>query len=419
MVFMKEHCQLITMWQYIVILIIICVGVSIYRRKRINVVGILEEIGIIIHQKSDITLKINDYDIVCNGKISDLTEEFLKGSVGFIESYMAVKWSCKDLKQLLEKINNANLDTMKHYTIMDLIELGVRRLLIEVKGLSRSDNKLVALQHYDLPLILYSQMLDRTMSYSCGYFKDVDDLEQAQINKIELIAQKMHLKSGMKVLDIGCGWGSLAHYMAKQYDVEVVGVTISKEQYHYCEKTHNHPNLRFDIMDYRDIGDEQFDRIVSVGMFEHVTSKNYDEFFKVCQRSLKPTGLILLHTITGNKSHRPGEGNAFISKYIFPNSQLPSLMQITEAVSYKFIVEDVHSFGLYYAKTLEKWRSNFDIVEINRHLRENDLDELSIEFIRMWEAYLIMSQIGFESRKINLHQFVLSRGLTEVYEAVR
>lgn len=407
------------MWLYLISTLIFCYVVWKNHFKHNHVIKILSQIGVDVYDDETAAHTIiDDIDIVCYVDTSKVMDEFLKGSIGFMESYMAGWWSCNDLKGLLEKLNNANLDTAKQFTPLDFIELGIKRMVVEIKGFSRVDNELVALQHYDLPLTLYKEMLDPTMSYSCGYFKNTDNLEDAQLNKINLIINKMHLEPGMKVLDIGCGWGSLAHNISKQYNVEVIGVTISKEQYHYCCEEYTQSNLYFELSDYRDI-EGKFDRIVSVGMFEHVTSKNYSEFFDVCQRLLKPKGLILLHTITGNKSHRPGEGNAFITKYIFPNSQLPSLSQIMEASSHKFITEDVHNFGLYYAKTLEQWYKNFDIDIINQKLAINGKDELTPEFIRMWRAYLLISQIGFESRKINLHQFVLSRGQTEVYDAVR
>lgn len=414
------------MWRYLATLAVTATFGVIYRRRRVDVADILKEkAGVAIYHTGESPADVKDHDIVCHVPVQKVTDEFLRGSVGFSESYMKGWWTCQNLKSLLEQLNNVNLDTAKHYEIADLIQLGIRRIIVSMNGFNEDDGKLVAVQHYDLPREIYRQMLDPTMSYSCAYFTTpesdeiTDDLEQAQRNKIDLIARKMDLQPGMKVLDIGCGWGHLADHFATTYDVEVVGVTISKEQFEYCQQTYSSDQVRFELKDYRHITETEFDRIVSVGMFEHVTSANYDVFFEVCQRVLKPKGLILLHTITGNTSHRPGEGNAFIMKYIFPNSQLPSLAQITAATSHKFVVEDAHNFGLYYAKTLEKWRENFDVDKINLQLNENNLEVMSDEFVRMWQMYLLMSQVGFESRKINLHQFVLSRGQTEVYQAIR
>ena len=346
--------------------------------------------------------------------------EFTRGGLGFIESYIKGYWSCDDLAELFRKLEEANLYDTNLYTIPQLLYLGLNRIWIGIKGFNVKDGELVGLQHYDLPLELYETMLGPTMTYSCGYFKNDDNLDIAQTNKFDLIARKMHLKPGQKILDIGCGWGTLACYLAVQYDVEVVGITISKEQIKYCHEKYKNKALTFKLEDYRNLeGEEEFDRIISVGMFEHVVSCNYETYFEVCKRLLKPYGLMLLHTITGDKSHSPGDGNPFIMKYIFPNSQLPSLSQITEETAYKFVVEDIQNFGLYYAKTLKEWRSNFNTDEINKKLTEAGEDILTDSFIRMWEAYLIMSQVGFERNRIYLHQLVLSRGGDAVYEAVR
>ncbi len=347
-------------------------------------------------------------------------DDFMSGTLGFMESYMKGYWSCYNLEDLFRKLEKANLHNLNIYTIPELIYLGLNRLRIKIMGFTEKAGELVGLQHYDLPHQLYETMLGPSMTYSCAYFKDTDDLDKAQVNKMDLIARKMKLKPHQKVLDIGCGWGTLAYHLVKNYKVKVVAITISKEQFQYCQEKYRHPDLTFKLMDYRNLNyTDKFDRIVSVGMFEHVTSANFDIYFTVCQRVLKPNGLFLLHTITGDKSQRPGEGNPFIMKYIFPNSQLPSLSQITQAASYKFVVEDVHNFGLYYAKTLRKWIDNFDMFTINDLLLKDNKPTLEVSFTRMWHAYLTMSQIGFDTNKIFLHQIVLSRNQDEVYEACR
>ena len=356
-----------------------------------------------------------DHDIVIHDNRA--YDDIMSGALGFMESYMKGYWSCQDLEGLFRKLEQANLHELKLYSLSEIVSIGLNRLRIKVKGFNEKDGQLVGLQHYDLPRELYEHMLGPTMIYSCGYFKNTDSLDMAQIQKMDLIARKMKLEPGMTVLDIGCGWGTLGNYLVVNYNVKVTAITISNEQYNYCLEKYDHPDLTFELQDYRNLDGITFDRIVSVGMFEHVTSANYDTYFKVCQKLLKPKGLVLVHTITGDKSHQPGEGNPFIMKYIFPNSQLPSLAQISASVAYKFTVEDVHNFGQYYAKTLKCWRGNFNPVEINTVLSEDKkLDET---FVRMWNAYLILSQIGFEHNRIFLHQIVLSRNRDEVYEAVR
>ncbi len=404
----------VLMWTYFVsIAISIVISIYVYV-SRINIEEILLKAGVnIVYEKSN----ARSYDVVMhNMKAKDY---FMSGNLGFMESYMKGYWSCQDLKLLFEKLETAKLHKLELYTIPQLIFIGLYRLWIRIKGFNEKDAQLVGLQHYDLPQNMYEAMLGSTMNYSCAYFKDLDsnDLDLAQYNKMELICQKLKLFPGMTVLDIGCGWGTLAYHLVTKYHVNVTAITISKEQLKYCQEKYSHPNLTYKLQDYRNIikdggvNTTSFDRIVSVGMFEHVTSSNYEIYFRTCMEALKPDGLFLLHTITGDESHLPGEGNRFIMKYIFPNSQLPSLSQITKALSYKFVVEDVQNFGLYYAKTLENWRRNFEDYLIN--------NEMSETFIRMWTSYLIISQIGFERNRIFLHQFILSKGLNEVYKAVR
>ena len=411
------------LFYYIISIITAYILISLFRRQRIDVSAILQKADIRMFPKMkdrsssyDQQIEVRAWDILLNDPRA--VNEFMSGTLGFIESYMKGGWSCKDLKQLLRKIADADLENVRFYTIPQLVWLVFNRIRISLKDFNRENSKLVAVQHYDLPRPLYEIMLGKTMTYSCAYFSKTDSLDQAQINKMDLIARKMHLKPGMNVLDIGCGWGSLANYLVTKYRVKVLAITISKEQIEYCRETFQHENLEFKLIDYRDI-QSKFDRIVSVGMFEHVTSVNYDEFFRVCQQALKSEGLILLHTITGNRSHRPGSGNPFIMKYIFPNSQLPSLTQITGSIAHKFIIEDIQNFGLYYAKTLANWYRNFDVSKINKALEDANFPPLTETFIRMWKAYLLMSQVGFESQKIFLHQFVLSRGQLEVYKAAR
>ena len=407
------------MWNYVAIGSLVMIGIykliSTIYTNRINISDILLKADIKMIPDGENSENIRPWDIII--KNNQTYDDFVSGSLGFMESYMKGYWSCNNLEKLFQKLGDANLHNLNNYTLSQLIYLGISRLRIKLMGFSRKDGELVGLQHYDLPCQLYEIMLGPTMTYSCAYFKNTDNLDQAQMNKMDLIARKLHLEPGVKILDIGCGWGTLSNYLVTNYDVEVVAITISKEQFKYCQEKYNNSKLEFKLQDYRDI-DGDFDRIVSVGMFEHVTSANYDTYFRACQRVLKPNGLILLHTITGDKSHSPGGGNPFIMKYIFPNSQLPSLSQIMGAVAYKFTVDDVQNFGLYYAKTLEKWRDNFDTVKIN-HILSKHNKSIGESFIRMWEAYLAMSQIGFETEKIYLHQLVLTKNKNEVYEAVR
>ena len=259
---------------------------------------------------------------------------------------------------------------------------------------------IVGKEHYDMSNELFSLMLDEGMNYSCGYWKNAQDLNQAQINKLDLICQKMHLEPGMSVLEIGCGWGGFAKYAAQNYGVSVHGVTISKEQMQYAEDACQGLDVTFELKDYRKLNTE-YDRIVSIGMFEHVGYKNYRRYMQVARRCLKDDGLFLLHTIGRNNSNRTAE--AWINKYIFPNGMTPSVQQIGKAVENLFIIEDWHNFGQDYDTTLMAWYENF---QNNWHRLEQTYDE---RFQRMWQYYLLMCAGSFRARRNQLWQLVLSK----------
>ncbi|PTB96574.1 cyclopropane-fatty-acyl-phospholipid synthase, partial [Marinobacter sp. Z-F4-2] len=264
--------------------------------------------------------------------------------------------------------------------------------------------------HYDLGNEFYGAMLDSRMTYTCGYWKDADNLEEAQAAKLDLICRKLGLQPGMRLLDIGCGWGSLMAYAAENYGVEAVGVTISQEQADWATAKYPHLSLDFRLMDYRDI-DEKFDRIASVGMFEHVGPKNYRTYMEVAHRCLNPGGLFLLHTI--GKNLRNSYPDPWINKYIFPNGELPSIGQIGDAVDELFVVEDLHNFGADYDKTLMAWHENFE------KAWPRFQGEFSERFYRMWRYYLLSCAGAFRARDIQLWQWVLAKdGVEGVYPRV-
>jgi len=249
------------------------------------------------------------------------------------------------------------------------------------------------------------------MNYSCGYWKDVDNLDDAQDAKLELSCKKLGLKPGMRVLDIGCGWAGFGKYAADKYGVEVVGVTVSKEQKKLAEKLCKGLPVEIRLQDYREL-DEKFDRIISIGMIEHVGKKNYREYMKVSHRCLKENGLFLLHTIGSNISRFTGE--PWLDKYIFPNGMLPSVKQLAKAVERLFVIEDVHNFGSYYDTTLMAWYDNFIT-----HWDEikNQYDE---RFYRMWSYYLLCCAGAFRARRNQLWQVVLSKdGVRGGYKSIR
>ena len=264
--------------------------------------------------------------------------------------------------------------------------------------------------HYDIGNEFYRLWLDETMSYSCGYFKNAEDtLYDAQVNKADHILEKLQLQEGMTLLDIGCGWGFLLMRAAKKYGIKGTGITLSKEQYQKfsedIEREGLKDRLQVELMDYRDLKHSgvQFDRVVSVGMLEHVGRGNYELFMENAEAVLKPEGLFLLHYISAQKEH---EGDPWIKKYIFPGGTIPSLREIIDILpEYEFHVLDIESLRRHYNRTLLCWRENFlkHRAEIARMQGE--------EFTRMWELYLASCAATFNNGIIDLHQILTSKGI--------
>jgi cyclopropane-fatty-acyl-phospholipid synthase len=319
-----------------------------------------------------------------------------EGSLGLGESYMDGWWDCERLDIFFYKILRAQLDKKIPNNLKNIIRIAIARFR---NFQSKKRAWMVGEEHYDLGNDLFSLMLDPYMQYSCAYWGDADNLEQAQEQKLDLICRKLDLKPGMKVLDIGCGWGGLAEYAAKNYQVSVTGITISKEQQKLAQERCKSLDVKILLTDYRDIY-EQFDRVVSIGMFEHVGPKNYDTYFKVVKRNLKPKGLFLLHTIGSNSTML--NGDAWTSKYIFPNGCLPSVENIAHHSSGKFIMEDWHNFGADYDLTLSAWHERF--MEIWPQIESN----YSQRFKRMFRYYLNACAGAFRARDLQLWQIVFT-----------
>jgi len=322
-----------------------------------------------------------------------------EGSLGLGESYMDGWWECERLDIFFTRVLRAGLENQLPRHLKDTLRIDTARLL---NLQSKKRAWIVGKEHYDLGNDLFTRMLDPFMQYSCGYRKEADSLEQAQQDKLQLICQKLQLEPGMRVLDIGCGWGGLAQYMAQHYGVSVVGVTISAEQQKMAQTRCEGLDVTILLQDYRELRD-QFDRIVSVGMFEHVGPKNYRTYFEVVDRNLKPDGLFLLHTIGSKKTDL--KVDPWINKYIFPNGCLPSVRQIATASEPHFVMEDWHNFGADYDTTLMAWYSRFldSWPEI--------ADNYSERFKRMFSYYLNACAGAFRARDIQLWQVVFSRGI--------
>lgn len=328
------------------------------------------------------------------------------GNLGLGEAYMNGEWSSDELDEFFARLLRSGVVDQVNPTALLFHSLKARYLNKQTSQRAWE----VGEQHYDLGNDFYASMLDSRMTYTCGYWKDAVTLEEAQAAKLDLICRKLELRPGMRVLDIGCGWGSFMSYAAEHYGVECVGVTISRAQAEWAKHRYRDLPLEFRLQDYRDV-DEQFDRIASVGMFEHVGRKNHRIYMETAQRCLKDDGLFLLHTI--GKNQRNSVPDPWIDKYIFPNGDLPSLGQIGDAVDGLFVVEDVHNFGADYDRTLMEWAKRFE------HEWPRFAGELGERFYRMWRYYLLSCAGAFRARDIQLWQWVMSkRGMPGGYHRV-
>ena len=304
---------------------------------------------------------------------------------------------------VLAELNGNNL---RKHPLQSFLHKGLKR----IRKLHQRNNTKAAKahvhHHYDLSNELYKLFLDKDLNYSCAYFVKPDDtIETAQQNKLRHIAAKLDLKPGQRVLDIGCGWGGMALYLAAVADVEVLGVTLSTEQHALATQRAKERGLekrvRFELMDYRDVKGP-FDRIVSVGMFEHVGITHYEEFFNHVRDLLKPDGVALLHSI-GRKGG-PGTTGAWIRKYIFPGGYSPALSEALASVERsKLWVTDIEILRLHYAKTLRAWEERF---QTNRAQITALMDE---RFCRMWEFYLIVSELSFSHGSHMVFQMQLTK----------
>ena len=275
------------------------------------------------------------------------------GTLGFGEGYMDGWWDAEAIDQLICRILKFDLRSNLRVDFATIVTMARSRLL----NLQRRKVYEVGEKHYDIGNELYSAMLDKRMIYSCGYWKDAQNLDAAQEAKLDLICRKAGLKEGMRVLDIGSGWGGFLRFAAERYGVEGVGLTISKEQADYANANRGNLPVETRLQDYLSM-DGKFDRIISVGMFEHVGVKNYRAYMEKVADLLNPDGLFVLHTIGGGLSQT--HGDPWADKYIFPNGMLPSPLQLGKAIEGLFVMEDWHNFGAYYDPTLMAWLANFE-----------------------------------------------------------
>lgn len=328
--------------------------------------------------------------------------------LGLGESYMDGWWDCKQVDQFVTRVLSIN--------IRDQIKLrpgtvlaGLSSVVLNQQTVRRARRN--AAHHYNIGNYLYERMLGERMVYSCAYWQGAKTLNEAQERKLDLICRKLQLRRGMTVLDIGCGWGGFAEYAARTYGAVVTGISPAAEQVKVARQRTKGLKVKILQKDYRQMTGS-FDRVISIGMLEHVGPKNYPKFFGICHKLLNDGGIMLHHTIGGNS---PGRNtNAWMNKYIFPGGVIPSLSQITSAVERTLIIEDIQNIGPDYDKTLMAWHRNF-----TRHYSEIK-DHYDQRFYRMWTFYLLICAGAFRSRQLQLWQIVMRKvDQAETYVAAR
>ena len=350
---------------------------------------LFHEAGIVLNGQNPWDIKIKDerfYGRLLQDKNLALGEAYVNGW-----------WDCQQVDEAIHRILKRNLEGN--------LKGGWRPRLDRLAGhlfnlQSRSRAGIIASRHYDIGNDLFMSFLDPYNQYSCAYFNGTDDLAQAQIKKLDLICKKLNITKTDSILDVGCGWGGFAKYAAEHYGCSVTGINVSEEQNRYAAELCKGLPVRIETQDYRD-QKGVFDKVVSIGMFEHVGVKNYRNFMKVADRCLKKDGIFLLHTIGSNTSLYSCD--PWITAYIFPNSMLPSIAQIGKAIEGLFVVEDLHNLGPHYDKTLMAWNRNF------QNTWPNLKDRYGEHFKRMWEYFLLSSAGAFRARSIQLWQLVLTK----------
>lgn len=350
---------------------------------------LMEMAGIKVNGNAPFDIQVHDRDFYARV----LQQPFL----GLGESYMDGWWDCDAIDRFIEKIMLADVVGKLKQDWTTVFNI-VKARIINLQSQKRSH--IVGEQHYDVGNDLYTRMLDKRMQYTCGYWKNADTLEKAQQNKLDLICKKIGLQPGMTVLELGCGFGGFARFAAKHYGAKVKGYTISREQAQFAEQYCKGLPVEIRLQDYRN-ATGRYDRVISIGLMEHVGYKNYRVYMKFASRMLKDTGIAFIHTIGSNISTRTC--NAWTAKYIFPNSMLPSLAQLGRAMEGIFVLEDLHNIGEDYDKTLMAWHNHFEAAwpELQKAYSER--------FYRMWKFYLLSCAGGFRSRRMQLWQMVLTK----------
>jgi len=324
-----------------------------------------------------------------------------EAELGLGESYVEGWWDCTAIDEFITRIHLSKLEE-KVRGNWKIIFHALKAKLFNLQTKARSLE--VGKKHYDLGNDLFQAILDKRLVYSCGYWKDAANLDEAQEAKLELVCRKIDIKPGMTVLDLGCGFGGFAIYVAKKYKAKVVGINIAKKQIELANELGKGLPVEFRLQDYREV-EGKFDRVVSLGFFEHVGYKNYRTHMKTVDRCLDENGIAFIQTIGGNTSKT--RGDAWSNKYLFPSGMIPSTAQIGKAMEGIFVAEDWHNFGPDYDKTFMAWYQNFEKAwpELKKTHDER--------FYRIWRYYLLLCAGAFRSRYLQLWQIVMTRPGTE------
>jgi len=318
------------------------------------------------------------------------------GNLGLGESYMDGFWDSPAPDEMIERLLRGGIYDRARASPR-AVALILSALLLNPQRLARAFE--VGRRHYDIGNDLFEAMLDSRMIYSCAYWRNAHDLEEAQLAKLDLVCRKVGLKPGAKVLDLGCGWGGFARYAAEAYGAEITGLTVSREQAVLAARRCRGLPIEIRLEDYR-AARGRYDAVISLGMLEHVGPKNYRTYMEVSQRCLAPHGVALIQTICNNCSARYID--PWMDRYIFPNSVIPSLDQLAVAMQGLFVLEDVHNFGPYYDDTLMAWHANLEPQWPHLAARYD------ARFRRMWDYYLLSCAASFRTRNHQLLQLVMT-----------
>jgi cyclopropane-fatty-acyl-phospholipid synthase len=356
-----------------------------------------KELCLSILKKADVPINSHEpWSIhVKNEKLWDRVTS--QNQLGLGEAYMDGWWECEALDEMLTRLLSVDATSFLKPSI-SLIASTWKSKIVNMQ--TKSKAAMNAKHHYNIGNDLYTRMLDSEMAYSCGYWQSAKTLNDAQIAKFDLICRKLKLEKGMTLLDIGSGWGGLLRHAVKNYGVIATGISPADQQIILAKEKSAGLKINFMQMDYRDLTG-RFDRIVSVGMMEHVGPKNFKEFFTKCHELLVDDGVMLHHLISSTESQ--SETDPFFKRYIFPGGVIPSPGQITSAAERLFVLEDVHNFGLDYDKTLMEWFKNINAAW-------EQIPQYDLRFQRMWNFYLLASAAGFRARNLHLNQYVFRKG---------